>query len=191
MIIDMCLDICQFVFVYWLEEELLVLGVNLLFAGFALTLNGVSYLIDVDDRVKGVINLSVGLIIAINAVFQTTASTDHVSFGFAAAMWLFALNYFVIAAHIFFKSDNWKAFGLFSLFALLVSFTFAVDTVVGGGPWEMIYLWAMWGILWTQSFLAILLGLKAVDKFTPHVLIANGIASTFVPGLLILLGIIL
>jgi len=168
-----------------------VLGVNLLFAGFALTLNGVSYFVDIDDRVKGVVNVIVGLIIAINAIFQITVATDHVSFGFAAAMWLFALNYFVIAAHIFFKSDNWKAFGLFSLFALLVSFTFSIDTALGGGPWEMIFLWAMWGVLWTQSFLAILLDIKAIDKFTPHVLIANGITSTFVPGLLILLGIIL
>ena len=32
---------------------------------------------------------------------------------------------------------------------------------------------------------------KNVDKYTPHILILNGIASTFIPGFLILLGIIL
>ncbi|MDR2182948.1 MAG: AmiS/UreI family transporter [Clostridiales bacterium] len=168
-----------------------MLGINLLFAGFALTLNGVSYLTKVDDRARGAANALVGLIIAINAIFQTSAATDHITHGFAAAMWLFALNYFIIAAHIFFKADNWKVFGLYGLFAAAVSFVFAGDTLASNGPAEMIYMWGMWGILWSQGFLAILCGIKAVDKLTPHVLIINGIASTFVPGFLILLGIIL
>jgi len=168
-----------------------MLGINLLFAGFALTLNGVSYLTKVDDKVKGAANALVGLIIAINATFQVSAATDHITHGFAAAMWLFALNYFIIAAHIFFKADNWKVFGLYSLFAAIVSLVFAGDTLVSSGPWEMIYLWGMWGLLWVQSFVSILCGSKAVDKLSPHVLILNGIASTFVPGFLILLGIIL
>ena len=168
-----------------------MLGINLLFAGFALTLNGVSYITKVDDRVKGAANALVGLIIAINAVFQVASATDHITHGFAAAMWLFALNYFIIAAHIFFKADNWKVFGLYGLFASIVSFVFMGDTLVSGGPWEMVYMWAMWGILWVQGFLSILVGSKAIDKLTPHVLILNGIASTFIPGFLILLGIIL
>ncbi|MCL2870356.1 MAG: AmiS/UreI family transporter [Coriobacteriia bacterium] len=168
-----------------------MLGVNLVFAGFALALNGLSYLMSVDDRVKGVINLLVGLIIAVNAVFQTALASDHISFGFAAAMWMFALNYFIIAAHIFFKSENWKAFGLFSLFASTVSFVFAGDVLFGGGPAVMVYLWLMWAVLWLQSFGALLLGSKPINKLSPYVLITNGIASTFVPGLLILLGVIL
>ena len=168
-----------------------MLGVNLIFAGFALTLNGVSYLTKVDDKAKGMANILVGCVIAINAVFQTAMAADHVTFGFAAAMWLFALNYLVIGAHIFFKADNWKVFGLYGLFAAVVSLVFAGDTFVNNGPWEMIYMWLMWAILWAQSFFAIMLGIKAIDKFTPHILIINGIASTFIPGFLILFGIIL
>jgi hypothetical protein len=168
-----------------------MLGINLLFAGFALTLNGISYLTKIDDRARGAANALVGFIIAFNAIFQTAAADGYAAHGFAAAMWLFAINYFIIAAHILFKADNWKAFGLYSLFASIVSFVFAGDVLINSGPWEMIYLWAMWGILWVQSFLSILCGIKAVDKLTPHVLILNGIASTFVPGFLILLGVIL
>jgi len=167
-----------------------VLGVNLLFAGFALTLNGVSYLTVVDTKVKGVVNVLVGTVIAINAVFQVSRATSYVEFGFSAAMWLFALNYFIIAAHIFFNSDNWKAFGLYGLFASIVSFTFAGQAIVTNAPWELVYLWCMWGVLWAQSFLAIMAGIKAVDRFTPHILILNGVASTFIPGFLILLGVI-
>lgn len=168
-----------------------MLGVNLLFAGFALTLNGFSYVVPVDNKAKGAANLLVGIIIAINAVFQTAQATDPTTFGFAAAMWLFATNYFIIAAHIFFGSTNWKAFGLYGLFASLVSIIFATESLILNAPWELVYMWIMWAVLWAQSFFAILLGIKAIDKLTPHVLILNGIASTFIPGALILLGIIL
>ena len=168
-----------------------VLGVNLVFAGFALSLNGLSYKIEMDSKARGVVNLLVGLLIAINAIFQTAQATDFVTFGFAAAMWLFAINYFIIAAHIFFTSTNWQVFGLYGLFAAIVSVVFAVDILIGGGPWELIYLWLMWAVLWGQGFLAITLNMEKVDKLTPHVLILNGVASTFIPGILILLGIIL
>ena len=168
-----------------------MLGVNLLFAGFALTLNGISYLMAVDNKVKGVANVLVGAIIAINAIFNTARAADHITFGFSAAMWLFALNYFIIAAHIFLKSENWKIFGLYGLFASLVSFTFAAEAVMTSAPGVMVYLWIMWGLLWAQSFFAIMLESKAIAKFTPHILILNGVASTFVPGFLILLGVIL
>ena len=168
-----------------------MLGVNLLFAGFALTLNGVSNLTDVDAKVRGAVNSLVGLVIAINAVFQTAQATGHVEYGFSAAMWLFAFNYFIIAAHIFFGSENWKAFGLFGLFAAIVSFTFAGNAVFTNAPGVMIYMWCMWGVSWSQAFFSILVGSKAIAKFTPHILILNGIASTFIPGFLILLGAIL
>ena len=168
-----------------------MLGVNLLFAGFALTLNGVSYLTAVDNKAKGMANVLVGVVIAINAIFQAAQATNHVTFGFSAAMWLFALNYFIIAAHIFFKAENWKVFGIYSLFASVVSIVFAADTIINGGPGEMVYMWLMWAVLWAQSFFAIVAGSKAIDRLTPHILILNGIASTFIPGFLILLGVIL
>jgi len=171
-----------------------MLGINLMFAGFALTLNGVSYFMTLDNKVKALTNILIGFVIGTNAIFQTAQADSHVTFGFAAAMWLFSLNYFIIAAHIFFKSENWKVFGLYALFAAFVSFTFAGDTIVGlkhGAPPVMVFLWLMWAILWTQTFLALLFGIKSVDKFSPHILILNGVVSTFVPGMLILLGVIL
>ena len=171
-----------------------MLGVNLLFAGFALTLNGVSYLTTIDNRLKAIANILVGLVIATNAIFQTMQAVMFWEYGFAAAMWLFALNYFVIAAHILLKAEDWKVFGIFSGFAALVSLVFMGETiyiVIEGaeGVLVMIYLWAMWAILWIQSFLAIFV--KGIDKLSPLTLIVNGVASTFVPGALILLGVIL
>jgi len=167
-----------------------MLGINLLFAGFALTLNGVSYLTPVDSKAKGFANLLVGFVIGINAVFQVAEATNHITFGFSAAMWLFALNYLIIGTHLLLGSVNWKVFGMYSLFATIVSLVFATDTILNGSPLVFLYLWGMWAILWAQSFFGILLENKRVDKFSPHILIINGIASTFIPGCLMLLGII-
>jgi len=167
-----------------------MLGINLVFAGFALTLNGVSYLTPVDNKAKGIANLLVGFVIGINAVFQVAEATNHVTFGFSAAMWLFAMNYFIIGAHLLLGSVNWKVFGFYSLFATVVSLVFATDTVVNGGPLLFVYLWGMWAILWAQSFFGIFLENKRIDKFSPHILIINGIASTFIPGFLMLLGVV-
>ena len=168
-----------------------MLGVNLIFAGFALSLNGLSYLKKVDDNAKAIANILVGIVIAINAIFQIAAADSYVTFGFGAAMWLFSLNYFVIASHILLKASNWNVFGIYGLFAAIVSIIFGVDTIVNGGPWEMIYMWFMWAVLWAQSFFAITLESKFAGKFNASILILNGILSTFVPGILILLGVIL
>jgi hypothetical protein len=167
-----------------------MLGINLLFAGFALTLNGVSYITEVDNKAKGLANCFVGVVIGINAVFQVANATNHIGFGFSAAMWLFALNYLIIGVHLLLGSVNWKVFGVYSLFAFLVSFIFAGETFATGGSWLFIYLWGMWAILWLQSFLAISLELKKIDKYTPHILIINGVGSTFIPGFLMLFGIL-
>ena len=69
-----------------------MLGVNLLFAGFALTLNGMSCLTRVDNKARAIANILVGIVIGINAVFQTAQADCHITFGFSAAMWLFALS---------------------------------------------------------------------------------------------------
>ena len=168
-----------------------MLGVNLIFAGFALTLNGLSFLIPVDEKAKGIANLLVGVIIGINAVFQTASATDFITYGFAAAMWLFALNYFIIGAHIFLNSTNWKVFAIYGLFSAVVSVIFGLDTLLNEGPWEMVYMWFMWAVLWAQTFVGGGLEVKKIDQLSPHILILNGLLSTFIPGILILLGIIL
>jgi len=178
----------------------IMLGINLIFAGFVLTLNGVGYFKKIDDKAKAVINLLVGVIIAINAVIQVVFAMQveygaYLFFGFAAAGWLFAMNYFVLAAHILLKSESWNGFGLYGLFASLVSVAFAVYTfVTANGNVHLILLgvlWVLWAILWAQTFASIFLGSKKIDKITPHTLIFMGIVSTFVPGILILTGVFL
>ncbi|MCL2555902.1 MAG: AmiS/UreI family transporter [Firmicutes bacterium] len=175
-----------------------MLAINIIFAGFVLTLNGFSLIekAKIDQKVKGAINLTVGVLIAVNAILQTIIAGGMVDspyqmmhFGFAAAMWLFSVNYLILGFHVFLKAESYKAFGLFSAFASIVSFIFAVEAVIAGG-WLFIVLWFMWAVLWLQSFLTMTLEIKWAGKLSAAILIINGVISTFLPGMLMVLGVL-
>ena len=177
-----------------------MLAINIIFAGFVLTLNGFSLIerAKIDQKVKGAINLTVGILIAINAIIQTIIADSMMEFGFAAAMWLFAINYLILAFHIFLKAESYKAFGLFSGFATIVSLIFAMHNMylaitaaeVAAFGIVIIILWFMWAILWLQSFLAMTLEIKWINKLSVFILIFNGVLTTFLPGMLMVLGIL-
>ena len=176
-----------------------MLAINIIFAGFVLTLNGISFFekAKIDQKVKGAANALVGVLIAINAVLQTISATTFYEFGFAAAMWLFAANYLILAFYIFLKAENYGTFGVFSAFATIVSLIFAIEQIItlasAYGHWMngiFIFLWGMWALLWLQSFLSTFFNNKFINKLTPYILIANGVLSTFVPGMLMVLGVI-
>ena len=166
-----------------------MLGINLLFAGFALSLNGASYFVKIDRKMIGFANLVVGLIIALNSIIGVVQASGIADYSNAAGGFLFAVNYILIfVSHI--KEDNFKMFGFFELFATIVSIIYAVSTALSG-VYILTYLWAMWALLWLEGFLDSFCGVKGMNKVSPIILIANGVLSTFVPGVLILLGIIL
>ena len=166
-----------------------MLGINLVFAGFALSLNGVSYFTKIDRKMIGFANLVVGLIIFINSVIGVLQANCIADYSNAAGGFLFAVNYILIfISHI--KEDVFKMFGFFELFATIVSLIYVVSTALSG-VYILTYLWAMWAVLWFEGFLDSFCNVKGMAKVSPFILIANGILSTFVPGILILLGIIL
>ena len=166
-----------------------MLGINLLFAGFALSLNGVSYFVKIDRKMIGFANLIVGLIILTNSIIGVVQATGIADYSNAAGGFLFAVNYILIfISHI--KEDNFKLFGFFELFATIVSLIYTVTTAIAG-VYILTYLWAMWAVLWFEGFLDSFCGIRAMSKVSPIILLANGLFSTFVPGVLILLGIIL
>ena len=166
-----------------------MLGINLLFAGFALSLNGLSYYVKIDRKMIGFANLMVGAIIFINSVIGVLQATSIEGYSNSAGGFLFAVNYFLIfISHI--KEDNFKLFGFYELFASIISLIYVVSTAISGA-YILTYLWVMWAVLWFEGFLDSFCNVKAMSKASPIVLLANGVLSTFVPGILILLGIIL
>ena len=166
-----------------------MLGINLLFAGFALSLNGLSYYVKMDRKMIAFANLLVGAIIFINSIIGVFEATSIADYSNSAGGFLFAVNYLLIfISHI--KEDTFKLFGFYELFASIVSAIYVISTAISG-IYILTYLWAMWAVLWFEGFLDSFCNVKTMSKISPIILIANGILSTFVPGILILLGIIL
>lgn len=166
-----------------------MLGINLLFAGLALSINGVAYYVKFDRKVLGFVNLIVGLIIFINSIVGVLQASQITDYSNSAGGFLFAVNYILLyISHT--KEDNFKVFGFFELFACIVSVVYMISSAIEG-VYILTYLWLMWEVLWFEGFLDSFCGIKVMSKISPIVLIANGLFSTFIPGILILLGIIL
>ena len=122
-----------------------MLGINLLFAGFILILNGIGGLRELNPKMHGVANILVGMVVGIDAIFQTSHSKGTIDFGHVAVMWIFSLNYILIAAHSFISPPDWLILGVYEIFASLVCAAFAYQS------WKqhngvLLYLWVMWGL---------------------------------------------
>jgi acid-activated urea channel len=143
----------------------------------------------IDEKLKLSANLLVGFIVAVDSIIQTIIGKNGGSYGQAAAMWVFAMNYFIIAAHTHFKPNDWKVFGLYELFAATFCFVSAWKIYSTEHNLILVTLWLLWGLLWGQGFASKLL-VRKLEKLTPYFLIFSGIFSTFIPGLLMMLEII-
>jgi len=169
-----------------------MLGFNMLFAGFALFLNGVSYYIPFNRKVLGYVNLFAALFIIINtSIGLYFAPGDISNYANAAAAFGFGLNFLILGVHHVKEIDDFTLFGWFSLLMSFISIVFMIQVCVTSGPWVLIYLWAMWAVLWGQAFIASGLKVKAIDKLSPYFVIGNSILSLIIPAILILFGIVL
>jgi len=178
-----------------------LLGFNMLFAGFALFLNGVSYAVPFNRKALGLVNLIAAGFMAVNTLIGLAYAgldmTNFLNYSNAAAGAAFALNFFVLGIHHLKEMTDFSLFGWFSLLMCLFSVAnvikTCVDAVIGAlfsSLWIFIYLWSMWALLWGQAFLASGLKIKAVDKASPYIIIVNALSSLSVPAVLFLFGIL-
>lgn len=161
-----------------------MLGINLMFAGFALILNGISCLKPLNNKMVAIVNGFVGIIIFVNSVIGVFNAQGMVDYANAAGGFLFAINYLIIFSERIVNSD-FMVFGWFEMYAFIISLAFGIYAFVG----ELYFfalLWIMWFILWLVGFLATIIKWNFSQKISPIVLIASGIISTGVPSLLIL-----
>lgn len=164
-----------------------MLGINLAFAGFVLILNGISYWQELDRKVIGGVNLVVAGIIGVNSIIGVATAEGIVDYANSAGGFLFAFNYLLIGIERLLGS-NFAVFGWFQLYASLFSLAFGINCIVAGAM-IMAYLWLMWFVLWLVGFMATYIS-HELDRICPYVLIANGLLSTGIPGILMLLQII-
>ena len=172
----------------------------MLFAGFALFLNGVSYFVKSFDRkALGIINLFAASLMAVNTIFGVFFAPDisGQDFSNAAAGCAFALNFAILGVFHVKGLGDFSLFGWFSFLMCLFSASNVIHTIVDAAAaesvadafaasWLFIYLWSMWAVLWGQAFVASGLKVKAVDKLSPYIILANAAFSLLVPAVLIL-----
>lgn len=164
----------------------------MLFAGFALFLNGISYLVPLNRKMLGLVNLFCAFFMLVNtAIGLGFAPGDIGNYANAAAGFAFALNFLILGVHHLTEATDFTLFGWFSFVMCLSSLAFMTQVIVTRGPWILIYLWAMWAALWGQAFIASGLKSKAVDKLSPYFVIGNSVLSLLAPAFLILFGILL
>ncbi|MCL2797055.1 MAG: AmiS/UreI family transporter [Firmicutes bacterium] len=179
-----------------------LLGFNMLFAGIALFLNGVSYFVKSFDRkTLGLINLLAAGFMTVNTLiglvfaglgFAGFDMTQVGTYANAAAGAAFALNFFILGIHHYKELTDFSLFGWFALLMSLFSIANFIYTCVYfvASLWIFVYLWAMWALLWGQAFIASALKRKAVDKASPYFVLGNALFSLLIPAVLFLFGVL-
>ena len=168
-----------------------MLGFNMLFAGFALFLNGMSYFVKFNRKILGYVNLfAAAFIIGNTSIGLFFAGGEIGNYANAAAAFAFGLNFLILGVHHVKEAEDFALFGWFSLLMSLFSVAFLIQACILAFPWIFIYLWAMWAVLWGQAFIASGLKVKAVDKLSPYFVLINAVASLLAPAMLLLLNIL-
>lgn len=167
----------------------MLLGIGFLFIGAALVLNGLWLLNRVQDREIWVINFFAGglaLIIALSLAFAPGA--DRVAIFGAAQVLLFAFTYLWVGINTFIKADG-RGLGWFCLFVAVTAVPIAITTWASRAPLWLSLNWTAWAVLWFVFFLLLALSMERLTRPTGWATILAGIFTAWLPGYLILSGI--
>ncbi len=127
----------------------MLLGLSLFYVGAVLILNGLWILGHISDKEISVINLFVGglsLIIALYSAFGP--NTDAATIKSAALTLLFSFTYLWVALNRFNGADG-RGLGWFSLFVAITAVPVAVQTFLAGDSvWSVWFslCWAAWAV---------------------------------------------
>ena len=172
----------------------MLLGLVLLFVGAVLFLNGMWILGYIEDREISVINVFVGsltLLVALYLAFNGASSGDLDSVKAGAFTLLFTFTYFWVAWNRWNGADG-RGLGWFCFFVGVTVIPITVDSFYGAsstwGHW-FAWCWASWAVLWLM-FWALLSLQKPIAKATGIVCAVQGIYTGWIPGYLLLTGVL-
>lgn len=170
----------------------MLLGLALLYVGAVLFLNGIWIMGHIQDREISVINVFAGtltLLISLYLAFGPQADANTIKA--AAFTLLFTFTYYWVAWNRWNGADG-RGLGWFCFFVgvtvipiTLHNFAGAQDTA---GYW-LTLCWASWAVLWLM-FWALLALQKPIAKVTGAVCAAQGVYTGWIPGYLLLVGMI-
>jgi len=161
-----------------------VLGVYLMFVGITLVLNGVARLTDIPPKSVAVMNAFTALVIIVGSLINFSHAVTTGNYADVASGFLFGFTYLFLALNNWFNLD-WRPFAWFSLFVTIWAL-FQTILSIQAHSWSFVWLWLVWGALWANGFLDIIVGMKSMNRIFPYLSIFVGIAGAFVPAMLML-----
>ena len=115
--------------------------------------------------------------------------SDAASVKAAALTLMFTFTYFWVAMNRYNGADG-RGLGWFSLFVAITAVPVTIQTLSSAtttwGIWFGL-CWAAWGVLWFLFFL-LLVGKKPIAKLAGTVAVAEGVLTGWLPGYLLLDG---
>ena len=165
-----------------------VLGVNLLFVGITLVLNGVARLTDIPPRAVALMNAITAAVILIGSFISLAHSINTgapaAAYGDVASAMLFGFTYVFIAINTWFNLD-WRPFAWFSLFVAIWAI---YQTILSAqaGAWSFVWLWFAWAAVWANGFLDTVCGWKLMGRIFPYLVIFVGLTAAFIPAMMML-----
>ena len=170
----------------------MLLGLALLYVGSVLFLNGIWLMGRIGDREIAIINIFVGALTALVSAFLAFGpGADATSIKAAALTLLFTFTYLWVAYNRFHDVDG-RGLGWYSLFVAITVVPVALDTLINAttlwGYWFGL-CWAAWAVLWFMFFLLLAMQ-KPIAKVTGAVTSVQGILTGWLPGYLLLEGIL-
>jgi hypothetical protein len=170
----------------------MLLGLALFYVGAVLCLNGLWLLGQIGDNEIAVIDVFVGAITLLVALFLAFGpGADLASIKGAALTLLFTFTYLWVAINRYNGADG-RGLGWFCLFVAVTAVPVTIQTLQGAKSTIDVWFglsWGAWGILWFLFFL-LLVGKKPIAKLTGALTVLEGILTGWLPGFLLLNGVL-
>ncbi|MEP9374832.1 AmiS/UreI family transporter [Mesorhizobium sp. KR1-2] len=169
----------------------MILGLALFWVGAVLFLNGIWLMGKIGDREIAVIDVFVGgltLIVALYFAFGPGANAASIKA--AALTLLFSFTYFWVAWNRWNGADG-RGLGWFCLFVAITTVPVFLDTFAHAkSTWDIWFgiSWLSWGVLWFLFFLILALGRTQLTRSTGFLCMLQGIYTGWIPGYLLLSG---
>ena len=170
----------------------MLLGLALLYVGAVLFLNGLWLMGRIGDGEIAVINVFVGgitLLVALYLAFGPEA--DAATIQAAALTLLFTFTYLWVAINRYNGADG-RGLGWFSLFVSITVVPVAIDTLSSASTtWDVWFglCWASWAVLWFMFFLLLAMS-RPIARVTGMVTSVLGVLTGWLPGYLLLDGVL-
>lgn len=173
----------------------MLLGLLLLYVGAVLFCNGLWLLGRIGDREITVINVFVGGLTLFGALFLAFApghSDNPGDLEAAAFILLFTFTYLWVAWNRWNGADG-RGLGWFCFFVGVTVIPIFLDSfATATSVWNVWFAicWLSWSVLWLMFWALLALKREGITKVTGMVCAAQGIYTGWIPGYLLLTGVI-